>query len=152
MLKEYLSSCHLFIFQGLVQHDGSFGFPTPEPGRLPDFPEGLITSEISLEPERQAEQIEDAFRKAFDAGKRKVGGLFSIPNGLETKHLEEAFLSLRILDVCIGPDQQGGIYFLGMNAFATEHFPNEWQEARVAKLHIRRLGDHKKILYRLPAL
>ncbi|MFM9009023.1 MAG: DUF2064 domain-containing protein, partial [Bacteroidota bacterium] len=108
--------------------------------------------EVRLTSEDQPHQIEDAFREAFASGKRKVGGLLSIPNGLETKHLEEAFLSLRILDVCIGPDQQGGIYFLGMNAFAPEHFPIDWQEARIAKQHIRRLGDHKKILYRLPAL
>lgn len=152
MLNEYLSSCHLLVIRGLLQHDASDDLQSPESGTLPDLPDGLSASEVWLTSEQQPDQIADAFQKAFASGKRKVGGLLSSPKGLETKHLEEAFLSLRILDVCIGPDLQGGIYFLGMNAFATEHFPPDWQEVRLAKLHIRRLGDHKKILYRLPAL
>lgn len=152
MLNEYLSSCHLLVFRGLIQQNDPNELPPPESETLPELPDGLGTSEIRLTTERQADQIIGAFQMAFASGNRKVGGLFSGPKSLETKHLEEAFLSLRILDVCIGPDQQGGIYFLGMNAFAPEHFPIDWKEARIAKLHMRRLGDHKKILYRLPAL
>jgi glycosyltransferase A (GT-A) superfamily protein (DUF2064 family) len=152
MLKEYLSSCQLLIFRGFIPAGEERNTDTRKETAIPQLPEGLSSLEIHLDPENQSDQIHKAFADAFATGKRKVGGLLSLPSGLEAKQLEEAFLSLRVLDACIGPDSSGGMYFLGLNSFDPSMLPADWNESRLCKVHTRRLGDLKKVLYRLPSL
>lgn len=62
----------------------------------------------------------EAFKTAFEEGFRKVILLISAPDLLEKKILEEAFLSLRILEVCMGPGKDGNLYLCGFSQFRPE--------------------------------
>ncbi|MBL7922774.1 MAG: DUF2064 domain-containing protein [Bacteroidia bacterium] len=94
--------------------------------------------------------MEEQFRKAFAQGYRKVTGLFSCPEELGRKHLEEAFLSLRPLDFCLGPDPAGGIYLLGMSTMeASVLNPQPWGQEQLARSITRQIGGMKKIMYKL---
>jgi hypothetical protein len=91
--------------------------------------------------------------KKFNEGFRKVIGVFSLPTTLTQKHLEEAMLSIRPLDFCIGPDTQGGIYLLGMNIYEEKLILNQpWLGTTISKSIIREIGYQKKITYKLPTL
>lgn len=93
------------------------------------------------------------YQKKFNEGFRKVIGVFSLPTTLTQKHLEEAMLSIRPLDFCVGPDTQGGIYLLGMNIYEEKlilHQP--WLGTNISKSIIREIGNQKKITYKLPTL
>ncbi len=94
-----------------------------------------------------------AYSKKFYEGFRKVIGVFSLPPTLSAKHIEEAMLSIRPLDFCVGPDTQGGIYLLGMNTYEEKlilHQP--WLGTTLSKSIIREIGNQKKITYKLPTL
>lgn len=95
----------------------------------------------------------EGYSKKFNEGYRKVIGIFSLPANLSQKHLEEAMLSIRPLDFCVGPDTQGGIYLLGMNIYEEKlilHQP--WLSTTISKSIIREIGNQKKITYKLPTL
>lgn len=97
--------------------------------------------------------IAEAFSIAFEAGARKVAGLFCFPPLLGKQQLEEAFLSLRLMDCCIGPRPDGGIYLLGMNTFYPHLLENRnWGDSRLCKNLIRDIGARKQILYKLPGI
>jgi hypothetical protein len=101
----------------------------------------------------EIELIASAYRRGFEEGYRKVAGIFSFPDALEKKHLEEAFMSIRPLDCCVGADTAGGIYFLGMNRNEEgliSHQP--WGQSTLSKSIIREIGNQKKIMYKLPVL
>jgi glycosyltransferase A (GT-A) superfamily protein (DUF2064 family) len=94
-----------------------------------------------------------AYSKKFNEGFRKVIGVFSLPSLLTSKHIEEAMLSIRPLDFCVGPDSHGGIYLLGMNTYEEKlilHQP--WLGSTLSKSIIREIGNQKKITYKLPTL
>ncbi len=94
-----------------------------------------------------------AYSKKFKEGFRKVIGVFSLPLQLAPKQMEEAMLSIRPLDFCIGPDTHGGIYLLGMNTYEEKlilHQP--WLGTTLCKSIIREIGNQKKITYKLPTL
>ena len=94
-----------------------------------------------------------AFRKAFEDMFRKVILLRSSPDGLETRHLEEAFLSLRILEFTLGPAKEGGIYLLGMNRFEPGFLEEEITgEPFSYKTLQRRAGALKAAMYKSPVL
>ena len=94
-----------------------------------------------------------AYSKKFNEGFRKVIGVFSLPTLLTPKLIEEAMLSIRPLDFCVGPDTHGGIYLLGMNTYEEKlilHQP--WLGTTLSKSIIREIGNQKKITYKLPTL
>jgi glycosyltransferase A (GT-A) superfamily protein (DUF2064 family) len=93
------------------------------------------------------------FKAAFDDGWRKVILLRSAPEGLTEKHLEEAFLSIRILELCLGPAKNGGIYLLGMPQYRPELLKNSILEKEPTwKVLQRTAGDEKAAMYKLPLL
>ena len=95
--------------------------------------------------------IADEFSIAFESGARKVAGLFSLPALIGKQQLEEAFLSLRLMDCCIGPRADGGIYLLGMNRYYPHLIENRnWGDPRLCRNLIRDIGSQKQILYKLP--
>lgn len=94
-----------------------------------------------------------AYSKKFNEGFRKVIGVFSLPSQLTPKLLEEAMLSIRPLDFCVGPDTQGGIYLLGMNTYEEKLILQQpWLGSTLSKSIIREIGNQKKITYKLPIL
>lgn len=97
--------------------------------------------------------ITAAYSKKFNVGFRKVIGLYSLPEKFSIRLLEEAALSIRPLDFCIGPDQDGGIYLLGMNIYEEKLIcPQPWLSPTISKSIIREIGRQKKITYKLPVL
>lgn len=97
--------------------------------------------------------IATSFAAKFDNGFRKVVGIFSIPEAFHSKLIEEALLSIRPLDYCLGPEKSGGIYLLGMNMFDESLIIGKpWNDTMLSKSIIREIGRQKKILYKLPVL
>lgn len=96
---------------------------------------------------------QQAFSAAFDAGYRKVILLHAAPAGFMQKHLEEAFLSLRILEVCMGPLKDGGLYLTGLNQFRPELLENNLRETLpLWKTLQRSAGSVKAAMYKTPLL
>lgn len=94
-----------------------------------------------------------SFREAFDDMFRKVILLTAAPEGLQAKLLEEAFLSLRILDFTLGPTREGGIYLLGMNRYSPEFLSaGQAPESFRYKTFQRRAGELKAALYKSAVL
>lgn len=121
--------------------------PNPSGTNGDEWPKEAITSE------QTRLFIRNAFAGAFAEGYRKVCGLFSIPQGFEKKHFEEAFLSIRPLDFCLGADSAGGIYLLGMSRPETELLDKiSWEQEGNARATTREIGQIKKIMYKLPVL
>jgi uncharacterized protein len=61
------------------------------------------------------ERMEQAFEKSFKKGYKKIGIIGSDCYQLTAEILESAFIELNSCDVVIGPAEDGGYYFLGMN-------------------------------------
>lgn len=123
-------------------------YPFPTPTNVDAWPK---SENESMQQEKIF--IESAFQCAFEDGYRKIVGLFCFPGALTSKHLEEAFLSIRPLDVCLGADTSGGLYLLGMNAFDPELIqPQPFGQPTLAKSVTREIGSMKKIMYKLPVL
>lgn len=100
-----------------------------------------------------AKTIADEYSIAFESGARKVAGLFCLPPLLGKPHLEEALLSLRLMDCCIGPRPDGGVYLLGMNRYYPHLLENRnWGDPQLCRNLIRDIGNQKQILYKLPLL
>jgi hypothetical protein len=96
---------------------------------------------------------DDVFRAAFHEGWRKVILLRSAPEGLTEKHLEEAFLSIRILEICLGPAKNGGIYLLGFPQYRPELLKNSTLERNPTwKTLQKSAGNEKAAMYKLPLL
>lgn len=93
------------------------------------------------------------FENAFAAGFRKVVALFDSPHDFRSGHLEEAFLTLRIMDYCLGPDRHKGLYLFGMNAWHPELLEGfDFKAGESSRLLTRRIGERKEVMYRLPVL
>lgn len=97
--------------------------------------------------------ISEEYSIAFESGARKVTGLFYAPPLLGKPHLEEALLSLRLMDCCIGPRSDGGIYLLGMNRYYPHLLEQRnWSTPKLCRNLMRDAGNQKQILYKLPTL
>jgi glycosyltransferase A (GT-A) superfamily protein (DUF2064 family) len=97
--------------------------------------------------------LEFAFQQAFEQGFRKVIALKADTLQLTTKILEEAFLSLKFIEFCIGPEDQGGFYLIGMNQFEQSVFYNkDWKSATLCKSVIKEIGALKLALYKTKTL
>lgn len=113
-LREYWEKCCLIVFAGVragsnaalkketidSQHISSL---LPDPAIKTIFFEINLDTNVEGWPKNETitgidEKLQMVYEEAFDGGARKVAALFSLPEKLEKKHLEEAFLSLKILD------------------------------------------------------
>lgn len=167
-MNEYFKQCHIVFFRNLKtgDHDpisGGTEVDTTITALTSGLPAGQsivnIVPEIKTwpgevaSPDETAQLICPAFERAFSNGFRKVIGVFALPGGLTPALIQEALLSLRPLDFCLGPDGGGGIWLLGMNRYDPSVIHDmPWQGRDLTKKIIRRIGDQKKILYRLPCL
>ena len=119
---------------------------------LGDSIEGKV-SQFEIDDNNKVLQRLKAFELAFSMGFRKVILIGNDMPGIEVKHLEEAFNSLKIIEFCIGPKKFGGFYLLGMNYFETSIFYQmQIDSPTVIKNFIRDIGKIKKALYKLPVL
>jgi hypothetical protein len=92
--------------------------------------------------------FEDGFLKGF----RKVVILKPVITPTPAL-LDEAFFSLKLIECCIGLNDTGDFYLLGMNDFRPEilaFIPPE--DSLIGKKIIRRIGDQKLALYKTPTL
>jgi len=169
-MNEYFKCCSLLFFTGIKtgEHSSIYedGFTIEKINLLSkEFPADLeiVKSESFTnvnewpKSETHSTSIEEYlsfhYSKKFSEGLRKVIGIFSLPEILEAKHLEEAMLSIRPLDFCIGPDKHGGIYLLGMNIYEEKLILNQpWLGTTISKSIIREIGNQKKITYKLPVM
>jgi uncharacterized protein len=182
-MNEYYKKCCLIIFSPDQFHGQELQLSTPEErlridGQLvnhtiqitSDFPvtkhlyynekistgdnwNPLLYKKQLLKGDHPGIQMQNAFQAAYNEGFRKVIIIGSNAMGLEKRHLEEAFLSLKIIEFCIGPATNGGYYLLGMNQFEPILFQNkEWDSANLCKSSIRDIGNLKAALYKLPTL
>lgn len=100
-----------------------------------------------------SEHLEFAFNQAFEQGFRKVIALKADTLQLTSKILEEAFMSLKFIDFCIGPEEQGGFYLIGMNQFEPSVFYNkDWKSATLTKSVVKDIGALKLALYKTKTL
>lgn len=137
-MNPYFLQCRLLVF--------TTGF-------RPELAAFLAHTHVEAFPSNSAADINAGFESAFNAGYRKVVALLSCPGTLDENHLQEAFLSLRIMDCCLGPESGRGIYLFGMNALKPgllESF--DWQAANSARMLTRKIGERKEVMYRLPEL
>ncbi|MFN8154524.1 MAG: hypothetical protein U0Y08_09560 [Bacteroidia bacterium] len=168
-MKEYWEKCCLIVFTGVragsnavlkketidIQHITSL---------LPDPAIRIVFFDITIDPNVEAwpknetpsgidQQLLSVFEEAFAGGYRKVAALFSLPEKLEKKHLEETFLSLKILDFTLGPDNDEGIWLLGMNLPDFSVIAAQpWGQNTLNKAITREIGAAKKVMYKLPRL
>jgi len=97
-------------------------------------------------------RMENAFRKYFSMGYRKVVVIGTDTPWMGTERLRRAFAELKANDVAIGPAEDGGYYLLGMRKMVPSIFRGiPWSTERVLKLTLKkivalRLG--KKLLRR----
>jgi hypothetical protein len=94
--------------------------------------------------------VSDAFASAFKAGFRKVI-LFDPDFLISTSVLEEAFLALKMIEFCIGPNNNG-CYLLGMNVYEPAFFENLPQIVLSdRKALIRSIGQLHLATYKTPS-
>jgi glycosyltransferase A (GT-A) superfamily protein (DUF2064 family) len=164
MLNQYLKQCCLLIMPGKETESGEKAFSAIHRASADLLIEKIVFTDdaetgnfwrdkdykVSETNGASAEEfLISAFREAFDDHFRKVIMLTAAPEGLEAKHLEEAFLSLRILDFTLGPTKEGDIYLLGMNRFAPEFLTAaQSSEPFRYKSFQRRAGELKAALYK----
>jgi len=98
------------------------------------------------------EVLNTVFEDGFSRGFRKVVILKPVLTPTPSL-LDEAFFSLKLIECCIGLNDTGDFYLLGMNDFRPEilsFIPPE--DGAVSKKIIRRIGDQKLALYKTPTL
>jgi glycosyltransferase A (GT-A) superfamily protein (DUF2064 family) len=98
------------------------------------------------------EVLNTVFEDGFSRGFRKVVILKPVLTPTPSL-LDEAFFSLKLIECCIGLNDTGDFYLLGMNDFRPEilsFIPHE--DGAVSKKIIRRIGDQKLALYKTPTL
>lgn len=97
--------------------------------------------------------MEMLFDVAFKKGFWKVIMLRPVVKGLQTRHLESAFKSLKIIEFCIGPADNGSTWLLGMHQYEpfVANDPGLWMGAP-AKETIRKIGELKLALYKCTCL
>lgn len=71
------------------------------------------------------ERMYQAFENCLSEGAKRVCIIGSDCFELETSHLQQAFRSLRVKDVTIGPAADGGYYLLGLQEQQPELFRNK---------------------------
>ena len=110
--------------------------------------ESFLVEEVDLTLQRQK-----AFAHAFEIGFRKAILIDGDLMFLESKHLLEAFNSLKIIEFCIGPKKHGGLYLFGMNYLEPAILQNvHWDSSNITKEIIHEIGKLKQALYKLPLL
>jgi glycosyltransferase A (GT-A) superfamily protein (DUF2064 family) len=98
------------------------------------------------------EVLNTVFEDCFSKGFRKVV-ILKPTTEINPALLDEAFLSLKLIECCIGLKDNGDFYLLGMNDFRPEilsFIPPD--DGAVSKKIIRRIGDQKLALYKTATL
>ncbi len=99
------------------------------------------------------EQMQNAFKNAFDQGFRKVVMIRSDFDLISFQQIIEAFSCLKFIEFCIGPKENGDYYLIGMNYFEPILFNNkQWDSPTLTKETIKDIGKLKLALYKLPTL
>lgn len=109
-------------------------------------------SELTLPEGQMPEVLNTIFEDGFSRGFRKVV-IFKPATTPTPALLDEAFFSLKLIECCIGLQDNGDFYLLGMNDFRPEilaFLPPE--DGLVGKKIIRRIGDQKLALYKTATL
>ena len=93
------------------------------------------------------ERMENAFRRGFEEGFRKILIIGSDLYDLSEKDLEKAFLTLESSNFVLGPAQDGGYYCFGMRKMASEVFRNKsWSTKSVLAETLKDLENEKVTL------
>lgn len=80
------------------------------------------------------ERMENAFKKSFSQGAKRVVIIGSDNPWLQTHHITQAFEALHTADAVIGPAEDGGYYLLGMKRPLYHVFKNKsWSTESVLK-------------------
>lgn len=98
-------------------------------------------------------RMEQAFRKAFEAGAGKAVIIGSDCPDLTGKILHKAFDELDNTDFVLGPANDGGYYLLGMNALEPRLFQNiEWSTPTVCQRTLEKIRAAGKTCALLPVM
>ena len=146
--SEYRNNKHILQIAGSIPcakhiyHNNSAGIV-----------DGIEGKAFTIDENNKVLQRLKAIEQAFNLGYRKVVLIENDMVNLETKHLEEAFNSLKLIEFCIGTKKFGGFYLLGMNYFEPSIFYQmNLDSPSVIKDCIREIGKVRKALYKLPVL
>ncbi|MEP0262483.1 TIGR04282 family arsenosugar biosynthesis glycosyltransferase [Dokdonia sp.] len=89
-----------------------------------DIWESSSFEKFAQEGDDLGQRMEDAFKKAFLDGYKKVIIVGSDLYDLRPRHIEEAFTALSTHKAVIGPAKDGGYYLLGMQ----QHIPSVFKQ------------------------
>lgn len=89
-----------------------------------DIWESSSFEKFTQEGDNLGQRMEDAFKKAFLDGYKKVIIVGSDLYDLRPRHIEEAFTALSTHKAVIGPAKDGGYYLLGMQ----HHIPSVFKQ------------------------
>lgn len=98
-------------------------------------------------------RMKNAFRFAFEQGAKRVIIIGSDCPGVTTTLLKEAFATLEVQDVVLGPALDGGYYLLGMRSFYPSLFDDiAWSTETVAAQTLAATEQLGLSVAQLPAL
>jgi glycosyltransferase A (GT-A) superfamily protein (DUF2064 family) len=150
-MEEYFKKCCLFLYEGIndveVYHQSksdSFSI----------YNKSITESETITLPRASdtAQKMKEAFMKCFNKGYRKV---IMINSNLEIDNeiIKHSFLTLKMVDFCIGPTGEGNIYLIGMNSYEPSLFDEiQLNGENHFKQVVKSIGRLKKAIYRLPPI
>lgn len=147
----------LSIYRSLLQHTASVCTKVAAPKSI-YFSEKIVENSLWKQPsfsryvqegENLGIRMENAFREAFERGRKKVVIIGSDLYDLREDLIEEAFLKLENNDVVIGPAEDGGYYLLGLKEVVPGIFDNKaWGSSSVLEATLKDLRGYNVALLR----
>jgi uncharacterized protein len=99
------------------------------------------------------EKMSFAFRQGFKNGYKNIVIIGSDCPEITSDHIDDAFQSLQISDIVIGPSDDGGYYLLGMKKWNPKLFQNiEWSTSRVFNQTVMAIEEESLTLSKLVKL
>jgi uncharacterized protein len=99
------------------------------------------------------EKMSFAFRQGFKNGYKNIVIIGSDCPEITSDHIDDAFQSLQISDIVIGPSDDGGYYLLGMKKWNPKLFQNiEWSTSRVFNQTVMAMEEESLTLSKLVKL
>lgn len=133
-------------FQKIIFHDGSSGNGWEEEFFRLEIPEGKSLNN----------KIRNAFENYIIQNKMDVNKVIFISADcpqLTKSIIENAFESLNKYDVCVGPEQKGGYYLIGMKEPLNFLFEDQlWNSNQLLDETLEALIEHGKNYFLLPEL
>src|SRR5574341_184543 len=115
------------------------------PGRKSDIENWLSNNDCKFLPQEGnylGERMANAFSKAFALGADKVVIIGTDCIDISNDLISEAFSTLDITDVILGPAEDGGYYLLGLKKLIPEIFNNiDWSTNRVLNQTLKTLRE-----------